>query len=34
MRRLFAVNRDLMIRTAALLLMFTWFANAGARSAR
>ena len=29
--RLFAVNRDIMIRTLALLAMFTWFANAGAR---
>ncbi|WEK47364.1 MAG: MATE family efflux transporter [Candidatus Andeanibacterium colombiense] len=29
--RLFAVNRDLMIRTIALLLLLTWFANAGAR---
>lgn len=29
--RLFAVNRDLMIRTVALLMLFTWFANAGAR---
>ena len=29
--RLLAINRDLMIRTLALLLMFTWFANAGAR---
>jgi MATE family multidrug resistance protein len=29
--RLFAVNRDIMIRTLALLFMFTWFANAGAR---
>lgn len=29
--RLFAVNRDLMIRTIALLLVFTWLANAGAR---
>lgn len=29
--RLFAVNRDLMIRTIALLAMFSWFANAGAR---
>jgi len=29
--RLFAVNRDLMIRTVALLALFTWFANAGAR---
>lgn len=28
---LFAVNRDIMIRTIALLLMFLWFANAGAR---
>jgi MATE family multidrug resistance protein len=31
LRRLFAVNRDIMIRTIALLLLFTWFANAGAR---
>lgn len=31
LRRLFAVNRDLMIRTVALLILFTWFANAGAR---
>ncbi len=29
--RLFAVNRDVMIRTVALLILFTWFANAGAR---
>jgi MATE family multidrug resistance protein len=29
--RLFAVNRDLMVRTIALLAIFTWFANAGAR---
>jgi MATE family multidrug resistance protein len=29
--RLFTVNRDIMIRTLALLLLFTWFANAGAR---
>ena len=29
--RLFAVNRDIMIRTLALLIMFTWFANSGAR---
>ena len=29
--RLFAVNRDIMIRTLALLILFTWFANAGAR---
>ena len=28
---LFVVNRDLMFRTVALLLMFAWFANAGAR---
>ncbi len=31
LRQLFHVNRDLMIRTIALLLLFTWFANAGAR---
>ena len=31
MRRLVAVNADIMIRTVALLVMFTWFANAGAR---
>jgi len=31
MRRLLAVNADIMIRTVALLVMFTWFANAGAR---
>jgi MATE family multidrug resistance protein len=29
--RLFAINRDLMIRTIALLILFAWFANAGAR---
>ena len=29
--RLFRVNADLMIRTIALLAMFTWFANSGAR---
>ncbi|BBC72555.1 MATE family efflux transporter [Altererythrobacter sp. B11] len=29
--RLFAVNRDLMLRTVALLFLFIWFANAGAR---
>ncbi|APE28381.1 MATE family efflux transporter [Aurantiacibacter gangjinensis] len=29
--RLFAVNRDIMIRTVALLISFVWFANAGAR---
>nr|WP_243414974.1 MATE family efflux transporter [Altererythrobacter segetis] len=31
MTRLFAINRDLMIRTIALLILFAWFANAGAR---
>ncbi|UIJ45300.1 MATE family efflux transporter [Sphingomonas cannabina] len=31
MRRLFAVNADIMIRTVALLLLFAWFTNAGAR---
>lgn len=31
MRRLFAVNADLMVRTVALLFLFTWFGNAGAR---
>lgn len=31
LKRLFAVNRDIMIRTIAVLLLFTWFANAGAR---
>ena len=30
-RKLFEVNRDIMIRTIALLVMFTWFTNAGAR---
>nr|WP_286207606.1 MATE family efflux transporter [Hephaestia sp. MAHUQ-44] len=30
-RRLFAVNADIMIRTIALLLLFAWFTNAGAR---
>ncbi|WP_229660258.1 MATE family efflux transporter [Croceicoccus pelagius] len=29
--KLFAVNRDLMIRTVALLLVFTWLASSGAR---
>lgn len=29
--RLFAVNRDLMIRTLALLTLFAWFTNAAAR---
>lgn len=31
MRRLLAVNADIMIRTMALLLLFTWFARSGAR---
>lgn len=31
MRRLFSVNADIMIRTVALLFLFTWFTNAGAR---
>ncbi|MBW4331265.1 MATE family efflux transporter [Stakelama sp. CBK3Z-3] len=31
LRRLFAVNANIMIRTVALLMMFAWFANAGAR---
>ncbi len=31
LKRLFAVNADIMIRTVALLLLFTWLANAGAR---
>jgi len=31
LKMLFAVNRDIMIRTIALLIMFTWLANAGAR---
>lgn len=31
MKRLMAVNTDIMIRTLALLLLFTWFANAGSR---
>lgn len=30
-QRLFAVNGDIMIRTVALLAMFLWLANAGAR---
>lgn len=29
--RLFAVNADIMIRTVALLLLFSWLTNAGAR---
>ena len=31
LKRLFAVNRDIMIRTVALLILFTWFTNSGAR---
>lgn len=31
LKRLFAVNGDIMIRTVALLTLFGWFANAGAR---
>jgi len=31
LRRLFAVNADIMVRTIALLAMFGWFTNAGAR---
>jgi len=31
LRRLFAVNADIMIRTVALLTLFGWFTNAGAR---
>tara|TARA_Y100000815_G_scaffold214681_1_gene199701 strand:+ start:1941 stop:3269 length:1329 start_codon:yes stop_codon:yes gene_type:complete len=31
LKRLFAVNADIMIRTVSLLLLFAWFANAGAR---
>lgn len=31
LRRLFAVNADIMVRTVALLVMFTWFTSAGAR---
>ncbi|MEO7690257.1 MAG: MATE family efflux transporter [Sphingomonas sp.] len=31
LKRLFAVNADIMVRTIALLLMFVWFTNAGAR---
>ncbi|WP_439539335.1 MATE family efflux transporter [Sphingomonas sp.] len=30
-RRLFAVNADIMVRTIALLALFLWLANAGAR---
>jgi len=31
MRRLFSINADIMVRTLALLMLFTWFAHAGAR---
>ena len=31
LKRLFAVNADIMVRTVALLILFTWFTNAGAR---
>ncbi|WEJ98887.1 MAG: MATE family efflux transporter [Candidatus Sphingomonas phytovorans] len=31
LRRLFAVNVDIMVRTIALLSLFLWFTNAGAR---
>lgn len=31
MRRLIAVNLDIMVRTFALLILFAWFAHAGAR---
>ncbi|MES2336745.1 MAG: MATE family efflux transporter [Pseudomonadota bacterium] len=31
LRRLFAVNADIMVRTIALLTLFAWFTNAGAR---
>lgn len=31
LKRLFAVNADIMIRTVALLTLFAWLANAGAR---
>ncbi|WP_338468005.1 MATE family efflux transporter [Novosphingobium sp. ZN18A2] len=31
LKRLFAVNADIMVRTVALLLLFAWFTNAGAR---
>ncbi|WP_095011783.1 MATE family efflux transporter [Tsuneonella mangrovi] len=31
LRRLFAVNFDIMVRTLALLFLFAWFANGGAR---
>jgi len=31
LKRLFGVNADIMVRTIALLVLFGWFANAGAR---
>lgn len=31
LKRLFAVNADIMVRTLALLFLFGWFTNAGAR---
>ena len=31
LKRLFGVNADIMVRTIALLILFGWFANAGAR---
>jgi MATE family multidrug resistance protein len=31
MVRMFGINRDLMVRTVALLILFAWFANAGVR---
>jgi len=31
LKRLFGVNADIMVRTVALLILFGWFANAGAR---
>lgn len=31
LRRMFAVNADIMIRTIALLMLFAWLTNAGAR---
>ncbi len=31
LKRIVAVNADIMLRTVALLAMFTWFTNAGAR---
>ncbi|MBS0479188.1 MAG: MATE family efflux transporter [Proteobacteria bacterium] len=31
LKRLFGVNADIMVRTVALLALFGWFANAGAR---